>query len=112
MTVMLQVQDLQKYFSIKTGAFSRTKGVVKAVDGVTFELEARKTLGLVGESGCGKSTTGRAIMRLIEPTGGSVMFEGRDVLQVQLGRAQGVSPRRPDHLPGPVRLAQSALHGR
>ena len=81
MTVMLQVQDLQKYFSIKTGAFSRTKGVVKAVDGVTFELDARKTLGLVGESGCGKSTTGRAIMRLIEPTGGSVMFEGRDVLK-------------------------------
>jgi len=80
MSELLCVTDLQKYFSVKTGTFSRAKGVVKAVDGVSFTVGAGKTLGLVGESGCGKSTTGRAIMRLIEPTGGRVEFEGRDVM--------------------------------
>ncbi|MDZ4170401.1 MAG: dipeptide ABC transporter ATP-binding protein [Coriobacteriia bacterium] len=80
MSPMLEVDGLQKHFSVKTGAFSRTKGVVKAVDGVSFEVDAGKTLGLVGESGCGKSTTGRAIIRLTQPTGGSVKFEGRDIV--------------------------------
>jgi len=79
MSDLLEVRDLQKYFSVRTGAFSRAKGEVKAVDGVSFSVEAGKTLGLVGESGCGKSTTGRCIMRLIEPTGGSVAFDGADV---------------------------------
>lgn len=80
MSELLRVADLQKYFSVKTGTFSRAKGMVKAVDGVSFSVDAGKTLGLVGESGCGKSTTGRAIMRLIEPTAGTVEFEGTSVL--------------------------------
>ncbi len=92
MSPMLEVEGLQKYFSVKTGAFSRTKGVVKAVDGVSFDVDAGKTLGLVGESGCGKSTTGRAIMRLLEPTGGSVTFEGRDI--VSFGTAELKAFRR------------------
>jgi len=77
---LFRVEELTKYFGVRSGAFSRQKGVVKAVDGVSFTVDSGKTLGLVGESGCGKSTTGRAIMRLIEPTSGSVTFEGADVL--------------------------------
>lgn len=79
MSELLNVQDLKKYFEVNTGAFSRKKPMVKAVDGVSFSVAEGKTLGLVGESGCGKSTTGRCIMRLIEPTAGHVDFEGVDV---------------------------------
>ena len=72
---ILQVKNLKKYF--KT-----SKGMLHAVDDVTFSIDRGKTLGVVGESGCGKSTTGRAILRLIEPTGGQVLFEGKDVLSL------------------------------
>ncbi|MCR4804672.1 MAG: ATP-binding cassette domain-containing protein [Clostridia bacterium] len=70
--VILEVKDLKKYFKTKSG-------MLHAVDGISFSIERGKTLGLVGESGCGKSTTGRAILRLIEPTAGQVLFEGKDV---------------------------------
>ena len=72
---LLEVKNLRKYF--KT-----TKGMLHAVDDVTFTIEKGKTLGVVGESGCGKSTTGRAILRLIEPTAGEVLFEGQDVVKL------------------------------
>ena len=83
---LLRVENLVKHFPIRKGLIrSRQVGVVKAVDGVSFSIAHGQTLGLVGESGCGKSTTGRAILRLIEATSGSVLFEGRDVLT--LGKA-------------------------
>lgn len=79
-SVLLEVKDLKKYFPVRLGAFS--KGYVKAVNGVSFTLKEGETLGLVGESGCGKSTTARAILRLIEPTAGVVLFQGRDICQI------------------------------
>ena len=79
---LLEIRDLKKHFPVGDGLFSRGKGAVKAVDGVTLSVNEGETLGLVGESGCGKSTLGRAILRLIEPTGGEVIFEGKNLLAV------------------------------
>ena len=76
---LLRVKDLVKQFPIKGGPFGRTVDKVHAVDGVSFELAPGETLGVVGESGCGKSTTGRCILRLIEPTSGEVWFDGKNV---------------------------------
>jgi oligopeptide/dipeptide ABC transporter ATP-binding protein len=76
---LLEVKNLKKYFPIKGGIFSKLIGYVYAVDGVSFYLNKGESLGLVGESGCGKSTTARAILRLIEPTEGEILFEGKDI---------------------------------
>jgi peptide/nickel transport system ATP-binding protein len=77
---LVELQDLKLYFPIKSGVvLDRHVGDIKAVDGVSFEIRRGETLGLVGESGCGKSTVGRAILRLYEPTGGKVFFDGQDI---------------------------------
>ncbi len=76
---MVDVRDLKTYFPVKRGLLKHTVGHVKAVDGVSFQIGRGETLGLVGESGCGKSTVGRSILRLIEATAGSVSFDGVDV---------------------------------
>jgi len=83
---LLQVRNLTKHFPVEKGLiFGRFAGVVSAVDDVSFTLEAGTTLGLVGESGCGKSTTGRCVMRLIEPTAGEILFDGVDVRSLKGG---------------------------
>jgi oligopeptide/dipeptide ABC transporter ATP-binding protein len=80
---ILEVHNLKKYFDINSGLFGRKSGAVKAVDDVSFTVQAGEVLGIVGESGCGKSTTGRSILRLIEPTEGQVIFEGKDITKLK-----------------------------
>lgn len=80
---LLEVRDLKVHFPIRKGFFSRIKNYVRAVDGISFDVHPGQTLGLVGESGCGKTTTGRAIIRLLEPTAGTVKFEGKDFLALK-----------------------------
>ncbi len=82
---LLQVRDLKVHFAVKRGLLQRTVGTVKAVDGVSFDVAKGTTLGLVGESGCGKSTTGRALLRLCEPTSGSVHLGGVDLGKLGTG---------------------------
>ena len=77
--VLLEVKGLETWFPIRRGLLQRTVGHVKAVDGVSFHVRRGETLGLVGESGCGKTTVGRTLLRLIPATGGAVRFDGRDV---------------------------------
>src|SRR3954463_9058913 len=80
MSALLEVENLKKHFVADRSVFGRPTATIKAVDGVSFRVEAGKTLALVGESGCGKSTVSRLVLRLIEPDAGSVRFEGRDLL--------------------------------
>ncbi|PMP84920.1 MAG: peptide ABC transporter substrate-binding protein, partial [Roseiflexus castenholzii] len=83
-TDLIQVRNLKMHFPVMKGAIiKRTVGHVKAVDGVTFSIKRGETLGLVGESGCGKSTTGRAILQLYKPTAGEVIFQGADLTRLQ-----------------------------
>jgi len=77
---ILKIENLATHFPLRSGAFGRIVGMVKAVDGVSFEVARGETFGLVGESGCGKSTLGRSILRLIEPTSGSVSFDGHELM--------------------------------
>jgi oligopeptide/dipeptide ABC transporter ATP-binding protein len=79
---LLEVENLTKHFPIKRGVFRKTVGQVRAVDGISFYLNYGESLGIVGESGCGKSTTVRAILRLIEPTGGRILFDKQDVCRL------------------------------
>jgi len=82
---LLRIWNLTKEFPVQSGLFRRSAASVHAVDGVDFHIESGETLGLVGESGCGKSTTGRCVLRLIEPTSGEITFEGRNVMALDAG---------------------------
>lgn len=83
---LLQVRDLRRYYPIRKGVIARTVGQVRAVDGVSFDVYPGETVGIVGESGCGKSTTGRAVVRLEPPTSGSVLFDGTDIATLSTAR--------------------------
>jgi oligopeptide transport system ATP-binding protein len=87
---LLSVKNLRKHFALKGGVFAREVEKVHAVDGVSFDVGKGETLGLVGESGCGKSTTGRCILRLIEPSGGEVLFQGADVTRMKGAELQAL----------------------
>ncbi|GGT65478.1 ABC transporter ATP-binding protein [Streptomyces purpureus] len=90
---LLKVEGLTKHFPVRKGLLQRQTGAVKAVDGISFDVRPGETLGVVGESGCGKSTMGRLITRLLEPTGGKVEFQGHDITHLS---ASGMRPLRRD----------------
>ncbi|WP_211654614.1 ABC transporter ATP-binding protein [Planococcus alpniumensis] len=85
---LLEIRNLKKYYPVTGGFFKRTIGNVKAVDDVSFAIRKGETLGLVGESGCGKSTAGRTILRLMKPTGGEILFEGKDITRLSGAKLQ------------------------
>lgn len=88
--VLLEVKKLKKYFPITAGFFRRQIGEVKAVDGISLSLKKGETFGLVGESGCGKSTTGRTILRLEDPTEGQIIFDGKDITNIKGSRLRNI----------------------
>ncbi len=81
--ITLRVRNLKKHYPIRSGVFARVTGHVHAVDGISFDIHAGETLGFVGESGCGKSTTGKAVLRLLSPTAGSIVLGGRDITHLR-----------------------------
>ncbi|MGH0032879.1 MAG: ATP-binding cassette domain-containing protein, partial [Myxococcota bacterium] len=90
---LLRVRGLSKHFPVRSGVFSTVGAWVKAVDDVSFDIDRREIFALVGESGCGKTTTGRSLLRLIEPTAGEVEFDGQDVLALSRGELRALRRR-------------------
>lgn len=87
---LLRITNLKKHFPVRSGFWRRQLGAVQAVDGLTFDIYQGETLGLVGESGCGKSTTGRTLLHLLEPTAGSVVFKGNDLTKMSQGNLRKI----------------------
>ncbi|MFO7152144.1 MAG: ABC transporter ATP-binding protein [Bacillota bacterium] len=91
--VLLEVQGLVKWYPVRAGLLQKVTGYLKAVDGVSFTIKRGETLGLVGESGCGKTTTARCVLRLVEPTGGRILFDGRDITRLDRRSMRKLRPR-------------------
>ena len=111
MTPLLSVKDLVKHFPVKKGLLQQTVGQVRAVDGVSFDIGPGETLGLVEESGCGKSTVGKTILKLIDPTAGEIRLSGARIDRLSKGRDAPVPPADAGRFPGPVLVTQPAPHG-
>ena len=111
-TPILEVHDLVKEFPVRSGFFRRQVGAVQAVSGVSFSVYPGRTLGIVGESGCGKTTTGRCILRLIEPTSGSVQFRGTEVLTQDRAGMRALRQKMQIVFQDPVRVIEPADDGR
>jgi oligopeptide transport system ATP-binding protein len=121
--VLLRVDNLKKYFPITGGLLGRRVGAVRAVDGISFDIKQGETLGLVGESGCGKSTTGRAILQLQKPTSGNVFFENVDLTKISAEELRKLRPKmqmifqdpytslNPRHLVGKIIAEPLVIHG-
>ena len=92
-TKLLEIKDLKKYFTVKKSGFNKNQ-MVKAVDGVSMDIFRGETLGLVGESGCGKTTLGRTIIRLYEPTSGSIIYDGKPIYDSEKKIAEKMLPYR------------------
>jgi peptide/nickel transport system ATP-binding protein/oligopeptide transport system ATP-binding protein len=90
---LLEIRNLKKYYPVRSGVFSRVSAWVKAVDDVSFSIQPQETFGLVGESGCGKTTVGRTLLRLIEPTAGRVFFDGQDFCQLNAAQVRAIRRR-------------------
>ncbi|MCT4683869.1 MAG: ATP-binding cassette domain-containing protein, partial [Roseicyclus sp.] len=90
---LVEVRDLKMHFPIRSGLLRRVTGAVKAVDGVSFDIFEGETLGLVGESGCGKSTCGRAVLRLYEPTAGSIKLDGEEIAHAPFDKLRRLRPK-------------------
>ncbi len=105
---LVAVTNLVKYFPVRGGILQRVVANVQAVEDVSFTVREGETLGLVGESGCGKTTVGRTMLRLTEPTSGEVSFEGDECFQAARAGYESYAPQYADYLPGPVCFARSA----
>ena len=90
---LLELKDLRKFFAIKSGLLRRTVGHVRAVDRISFRMGAGETMGIVGESGCGKSTMGRMVLRVLDPTDGQIIFQGQDITRLRGSALRAVRPR-------------------
>ena len=91
--VLLEVKNLVKHYPIKAGVLQKTVGKVRSVDGVSFSIERGKTFGLVGESGCGKTTIGRTLIRLVEPTSGQALLNGQDIFSLNKKDLKALRPK-------------------
>ena len=102
---LLEVKNLKMYFPVTKGLLKKTVANVKAVDDVSFSIKKGETLGLVGESGCGKTTVARCILRLYRPTAGQIIFEGQDISLLAEEQNTSPSPENAAYLSGPIQFS-------